>query len=84
MEQDKEQRDTEEEEDDEDEDNGEEFLPGFATFQDYSKVYTTSHDLVNLPNMLVSNRPKQYSVKVGMSYSNCFAIELIITGNEDH
>lgn len=40
MEQDKDHRDTEEEEeeDDKDEDNGEEFLPGFATFQDYSKV----------------------------------------------
>lgn len=42
MEQDKDERDSEkdgeEDADDDDDDNEEEFLPGFASFQDYSKV----------------------------------------------
>ena len=38
MEQDKRERGSDKETDDDDDDNEEEFLPGFTSFQDYSKV----------------------------------------------
>ena len=38
MEQDKCERGSDKETDDDDDDNEEEFLPGFTSFQDYSKV----------------------------------------------
>ena len=48
MEQDKDERDSEkdgeEDADDDDDDNEEEFLPGFASFQDYSKVCDLGYD----------------------------------------
>ena len=43
MEQDKCERGSDKETDDDDDDNEEEFLPGFTSFQDYSKVWNAMH-----------------------------------------